>query len=54
MTRAVIEQRKREAIALVRKGGLSASERACAIGPSKHANGLAFLKQFGAERHRFE
>lgn len=42
MTRAVIEQRKREAIALVRKGGLSAKI------------GLAFLKQFGAERHRFE
>ena len=36
MTRAVIEQRKREAIALVRKGGLSAKI------------GLAFLKQHAA------
>jgi len=39
MTRAVIEQRKREAIALVRKGGLSAK-----IGQI----GLAFLKQHAA------
>lgn len=36
MTRAIIEQRKREAIAHVRKGGLSAKI------------GLAFLKQHAA------
>lgn len=36
MTRAIIEARKREAYALVRKGGLSAKI------------GLAFLKQHGA------
>ncbi len=36
MTRAVIEQRMQEAIALVRKGGLSAKI------------GLAFLKQHAA------
>jgi len=36
MTRAIIEQRKKEAIELVRKGGLSAKI------------GLRFLKQHGA------
>ncbi|MEP2031608.1 hypothetical protein [Roseibium sp.] len=42
MTRAGIEQRKRAAIALLRKEGLSAKI------------GLTFLKQFGGERHRSE
>ncbi|WP_300064535.1 hypothetical protein [uncultured Roseobacter sp.] len=45
MNSKVIEQRKREAIALVRKEGLSASEPVCATGSSRPANGLAFLKQ---------